>query len=90
MAVSCTAVSAAQYYPYYRQGQFVGLAGGMKGSAEYEQLVGMQTILGRMADATQGLDAQSLVHVFIVLSIIVANVFFLAEKRYARAELRKS
>lgn len=90
LAVSCTAVSVAQYYPYYRQGQFVGLSGGMKGSAEYEQLVGLKDIIGRMPDATQGLDAQSLVHVFIVLAIVIANIFFLLEKRYERTELRKA
>jgi hypothetical protein len=90
LAVSCTAVSVAQYYPYYRQEQFIGLSGGMKGSAEYEQLVGLKDIIGRMPDATQGLDAQSLVHVFIVLAIIIANFFFLMEKRHERAELRKS
>ena len=44
LAVSCTAVSTVQYYPFYKAGQFVGLVNGMKGSAEYEKLVGIEQI----------------------------------------------
>jgi hypothetical protein len=76
LSVNCTAVSVAQYYPYYQAGQFRGLVGGMKGAAEYEKLVGMEEILGRTPDATKGMPAQNAVHIFIVLSIIVANVMF--------------
>lgn len=54
----------------------------MKGSAEYEKLVGMEEILHRVPDATRGMAAQSFVHVFIVLSIILANVcYFIWIKR---------
>lgn len=81
LAVSCTAVSAAQYYPYYQAGQFTGLVGGMKGAAEYEQLVGMKEILGSTPDATRGMDSQTVVHVFIVLAIIVANIMFFYDNR---------
>jgi hypothetical protein len=81
LAVSCTAVSAAQYYPYYQAGQFTGLVGGMKGAAEYEQLVGMKEILGRTPDATRGMDAQTAVHVFIVLAIIIANIMYFYDNR---------
>ncbi len=85
LAVSCTAVSAAQYYPYYQAGQFTGLVGGMKGAAEYEQLVGMKEILGHTPDATRGMDAQSAVHVFIVLAIIVANILYFYDNRQRSA-----
>jgi hypothetical protein len=88
MSVSCTAVSAAQYYPYYASRQFKGLVGGMKGSAEYEKLAGMEQILGRVPDATRGMDAQSLVHIFIVLSIIIANVLYFIDRRQKVAERR--
>lgn len=77
LSVNCTAVSAAQYYPYYQSRQFRGLVGGMKGAAEYEMLVGMEEIIGRIPDATKGMDAQSAVHLFIVLAIIIANIFYL-------------
>jgi len=88
MSVSCTAVSVAQYYPYYASRQFHGLVGGMKGTAEYELLTGMEQILRRVPDATRGMDAQSLVHIFIVLSIVIANVLFFIDRRYKLADRR--
>jgi len=84
LAVSVTAVSAVQYYPFYRAGQFVGLVNGMKGSAEYEKLVGEEQITGQVGDATKGMDAQSVVHVFIVLSILLANLAIFVQRRTAR------
>jgi hypothetical protein len=81
LSVNCTAVSAAQYYPYYQSRQFRGLVGGMKGAAEYEKLVGMEAIIGRIPDATKGMDAQSAVHLFIVLAIIIANLFYFLQGR---------
>jgi len=89
MSVSCTAVSAAQYYPYLTAGQFQGLVGGMRGSAEYEKLVGMEQILGRIPDATRGMDSQSTVHIFIVLAIIIVNIFYFLENRAQRKEARR-
>jgi hypothetical protein len=88
MSACVTAVSAAEYYPYYRAGQFRGLVGGMKGTAEYEQLVGMEAILGRVPDATRGMDSQSVVHVLIVLAVIIANVFYFLERRWEAEERR--
>ncbi|MCC7479089.1 hypothetical protein IT575_11605 [bacterium] len=87
MGVSCTAVSAAQYYAFVQGKQIVGLAAGMKGSAEYEFLVrgsysDALTSAGVPAGAaTKGMDAQSLVHIFIVLSIIVANLAYFIERK---------
>jgi hypothetical protein len=86
LSVNCTAVSAAQYYPYYASRQFRGLVGGMKGTAEYEKLVGMESIIGRVPDATKGMDAQSAVHLFIVLAIIIANIFYIMQGREERRE----
>jgi hypothetical protein len=94
MAVSCTAVSAAEYSAYLRTGQIIGLAAGMKGSAEYEKLLrsahapsGEVTPAGGTArpmpagTALQGMDAQSMVHIFIVLTIIVSNIIFFIKRR---------
>lgn len=39
VAAGVTAVSAADYYPFLQTKQLVGLLGGMKGAAEYEELV---------------------------------------------------
>lgn len=70
-----TAVSGPEMYPYIQSGQLVGLLAGMKGAAEYEQLVKKPGL------AVSGMVAQSSVHVMIVLFIIFANVVFFMQKR---------
>jgi hypothetical protein len=71
LILGCTAVMATDYYPYLSSGQLAGLAGGMKGAAEYERLAGI------MGDARRGMDAQSMVHVLIVALVILGNVALL-------------
>jgi len=39
VAAGITAVMAADQYPYIQSGQLVGILGGLKGAAEYEELV---------------------------------------------------
>ncbi|MFZ1947646.1 MAG: hypothetical protein WAW06_08870 [bacterium] len=70
-----TAVTAPEMYPYIQSGQIVGLLAGMKGAAEYEQLV------ARPGLGIAGMVAQSSVHVMVVAFIVFANVVFLVEKR---------
>jgi hypothetical protein len=70
-----TAVTAPEMYPYIQSGQLVGLLAGMKGAAEYEQLV------DRPGLGIAGMVAQSSVHVMVVAFIVFANVVFLVEKR---------
>lgn len=93
MGASCTAVSATSYYPILQAGQITGLSGGMKGSAEYEVM--LKGKYGEAfdiptGDATKGMDAQSAVHVFIVLSIIVANICYFISLRREDEERRKA
>ncbi len=68
MVSGCTAVSAPEYYPYLQSGQLRGLLGGMAGAAEYEKL------RHERGSATEGMDAQSLAHVFVALCIVLGNV----------------
>jgi hypothetical protein len=76
MVASCTAVMAPDNIPYYEAGQILGLAGGMKGSADYEQLVGAPGL------ATRGMDAQSFGHLLIIAFIGLGNVaYFLTRGR---------
>lgn len=71
-----TAVMAPKIYAYVGSGQMTGLLGGMKGAADYEKLVGEPDL------ATKGMSAQSLVHLFIIVSVIVGNIIYFRERRY--------
>jgi hypothetical protein len=64
-------------YPYIQSGQLVGLLAGMKGAAEYEQMV------RRPGLGISGMVAQSSVHVMVVIFIIFANIVYFLEKRRA-------
>jgi hypothetical protein len=75
MVAGVTAVSAPEYYPYLQAGQLQGLLGGMAGAAEYEVLVNHPAL------ATRGMDAQSLVHLFIAFMIILGNLAALPQRR---------
>jgi hypothetical protein len=77
IVLGLTAVMASDYYPYLSSRQILGLIGGMKGAAEYERLMGIS------GDARRGMDAQSMVHVIIVLLVVLGNAAFLASRRGA-------
>ncbi len=76
MAASCTAVMAPDNIPYYESGQLIGLAGGMKGSADYETLVGIEG-----GAATKGMAAQSFGHLLIILFIFLGNVAYFGTRK---------
>ncbi len=65
-----TAVMAPKFFAYINSGQMTGMLGGMKGASDYEKLV------DKPALATKGMAAQSLVHLFIIFSVIAGNVIF--------------
>jgi hypothetical protein len=73
-----TAVTGPEMYPYIQSGQLVGLLAGMKGAAEYEELVKKPGL------GVSGMVAQSSVHVMVVVFIIFANIAYFLEKRRAR------
>jgi hypothetical protein len=68
MVAGVTAVSAPEFYPYVQSGQLLGMLGGMAGAAEYEQL------RNESGEASRGMDAQSLAHVFVALCILLGNL----------------
>jgi hypothetical protein len=70
VASGVTAVMAADFYPYLDTGQMFGLIGGLKGAAEYEVLI------DKPARATVGMDAQSIIHVVIIIFIIIGNIAY--------------
>ena len=75
-AMGATGVVAPVYYQYLQAGYLVGFLGGLKGAAEYEQL------LGRPDAASLGMMSQSMTHILIVLLIFLGNLgFFLTRRR---------
>ncbi len=80
VAAGVTAVMAADYYPFLQTGQLVGLLGGLKGAAEYEKLI------NRPDDGLKGMDAQTIVHLLIVVFIVLGNVAYILVQRAKRRE----
>lgn len=70
-----TAVMAPKQYAYVNSKQLTGLLGGMKGAAEYEELVGKHAL------ATTGMGIQSLIHFLLIALIIVGNLAYFMTKR---------
>lgn len=74
---ACFAVSIPESMPLVNAGQLTGMLAGMKGAAEYEQLI------GKPGAASVGMDAQSITHVLVILFIIIGNVQYAVSKRKA-------
>lgn len=75
-----TSVMAPKQYSYVGTGQLSGLLGGMKGAAEYEQLVGKPSL------AVIGMGIQSLVHFLLIAMIIFGNIGFFMTRRAKKDE----
>lgn len=82
VGVGCTAVSGADFYTYYQTGQFTGLMVGMKGAAEYEELVeANHGVKGRRV-ASEAMLSLTYAHLIIMLFIVIGNIgFFLRRRR---------
>ena len=78
LATGITAVMATDFYPYYQTGQLVGILNGMRGAADYEQLV------GREDTGTLGMSSQSVAHVVIIVFVILGNIGYFASRRARR------
>lgn len=84
MVAGVTAVMAPKMLSYVQSRQLSGLLGGMKGAAEYEALI------GRPDRASLGMDAQSLIHLLIIVFIMFGNAGYLAMRRKRPGALRKT
>jgi hypothetical protein len=93
VAVGCTAVSAPKYYAFFRSQQMIAVLGGLRGAAEYEELVKRKypEIAAKYEEpeemvisATTGMDVQSIIHVIIIAFIIFGNIMFFATKKSKR------
>jgi hypothetical protein len=86
--LSCgiTAVSAADFYPYVNSGQFIGMLAGMKGAAEYEQLVAQRMKQNDMDwelrnAGTDAMSSQTAAHLAIMAFIVIGNIAYFASRR---------
>ncbi|MBI5266599.1 MAG: hypothetical protein HY851_05125 [candidate division Zixibacteria bacterium] len=70
-----TAVMAPKQYAYVGSGQMTGLLGGMKGAAEYEELVDKHAL------ATRGMGIQSLIHILLIVLIGIGNLAYFMGRR---------
>jgi len=75
IAAGITAVMAADAYPALQAGQLIGIMGGLRGAAEYEQLVHRPSL------GSVGMEAQSWAHVVIILFIILGNLGYFASRK---------
>ncbi len=79
MCCGASAVMAPRFYSFLSSGQLLGLLGGMKGAAEYEQLIGHKD------RAFRGMAVQSLIHLLIIGLVILGNLsFFMSRKKRRR------
>jgi hypothetical protein len=74
MAAGCTAVSYTSYFPFYQSGQLRGILGGLKGAADYEQM------LKKPGFARKGMVSQSYVHILLLVLILLGNISYAREK----------
>ncbi len=81
VAAGVTAVMAAENYPYLQTKQLIGMLGGLKGAAEYENLVEKNLKLKTRKAACIGMDAQSAVHIMMIVFIVLANIAYFAGRR---------
>lgn len=67
-------VTAPQAEPFIHSGQLAGMLVGLRGAAEYENL------MRRPGPAAAGMDAQSMGHLLIVLFILLGNISYFAKR----------
>lgn len=74
LAACTTAVIAPKMYPYLNSGQLVALSGGLRATADYEQLI--QTP-GAASDA---MHAVTVTHLLLIVLLVGANVRFVVNR----------
>ncbi len=81
IASGLTAVMAPDYYPFLQTGQLIGQLSGMKGAAEYEQLLVDRGYFPRKDLASRAMNAISSSHILIIALIILGNVAYFTSSR---------
>jgi len=81
VAAGVTAVMAPEYYPFLQTGQFTGMLSGMKGAAEYENLILEHHYTTTPGRAETGMNSQSMVHILIIIFIVLGNIGYFLSRR---------
>lgn len=81
MAAGVTAVSAGDFYPFLQSGQFSGLIVGMKGAAEYEELLSQRLKINKKRKASESLSSITYAHLAIMAFIVIGNIAFIIKRR---------
>jgi len=76
-----TAVSVADFFPYLETGQFSGMLAGIKGAAEYEELVARNLGLEDRRKAMEGMSSQAAAHIAIMAFVILGNIGYFAKRK---------
>ena len=66
------------YDPYLASGQMYAMVGGLRGAAEYEQLI------GRGGSGARAMLAQTAMHLYVIALIVVGNVIYFRKRRQGR------
>ena len=80
LGAGTTAVIAPKLYPFLQTGQLVGFLGGLRGAADYELM------LDQTGNATQGMQAQSVTHILLIVLIVGANARFIVNRLRGKQE----
>jgi hypothetical protein len=67
------------YDPYVASGQIHAMVGGLRGAAEYEKLIGIG------GGGARGMLAQTSMHLYVILMIVIGNVIYFRQKRRGQA-----
>ena len=76
-----TSVSASEFYPYLQTGQFSGLMIGMKGAAEYEEMVESNLNIKGRRKAGESLPSLTYAHLLIIAFIVIGNIGHFIKRR---------
>ncbi|MGQ9664375.1 MAG: hypothetical protein ACUVUH_03460 [bacterium] len=81
VGAGCTAVSASDFYPYLQTGQFSGLLVGMKGGAEYEEMIETKLGIHKRRKASESLLSLTYAHLIMIFFIIIGNIGYFIKRR---------
>jgi len=81
VSAGITAVSASDFYPYFQSGQFTGLMVGMKGAAEYEELVETKVKVEGRRKASEAMGSLTAAHITIIIFIVIGNIGYFLRRR---------